>query len=114
VQLETGGLLAALVQARIYLEMCETGPEKNRGVHRMSPRAQRFVYETWLRTMSGRNIDIAGLFGYDAALLSAVQEDIWFRNNSEPHPSDDYTPVNRLEEMMDRFCGIKLSNQAGV
>jgi hypothetical protein len=118
VQLETGGLLAALVQARIYLQMCETSPERNGGMHRLSPRAQRFVFERWLRTMKERNVDIVELFGYDQAVLSAAQQDHWFTCNTEPHPSEQYTPIRQLEEMMERFichgCGIKDLTQVGA
>ena len=49
VQLETGGLLASLVQANIYLDLCEAGQASNGGIHRVTTGAQRFVFERWLR-----------------------------------------------------------------
>jgi len=102
VQFDTGGLLAALVQARFFLEQCETGLEQNRGIHRVSPQAQRFVYEQWVRAMKDRMIDIAELFGHDPGTLSAAQDDDWFIENTEPHPSK-YRPVKVIEEMMGQF-----------
>jgi D-isomer specific 2-hydroxyacid dehydrogenase-like protein len=107
VQLETGGLLAAMVQARTYLDLCEARLAINRDVHRVSPKAQRFVYERWLETMSERNININELFRYDHALLNAVRHDRWFAENSEPRPSAHYTPHNLLEEKMDAFVGAE-------
>jgi hypothetical protein len=103
VQLETGGLLAALVQARTYLDLCEANAAVNRGVHRVAPSAQRFVYERWLQTMKDRNIDIVDLFRYDRTLLDDTQHDLWFAENSQPHPSADYTPLRMVEEKMDAF-----------
>jgi D-isomer specific 2-hydroxyacid dehydrogenase-like protein len=103
VQLETGGLLAALVQARTYLDLCEANLAVNRGMHRVAPSTQRFVYQRWLETMRDRNIDIIDLFRYDRTLLDATQNDVWFAQNSEPHPSADYTPLRILEEKMDVF-----------
>ena len=103
VQLETGGLLAALVQARFYLHFHETRQKQNRRIHRMSPEAQRFVYERWLRTMQDRNIDIMHRFGYDPKTLSAAHQDSWFIEHTEPHPGEHYQPLRKLEEMMDHF-----------
>jgi D-isomer specific 2-hydroxyacid dehydrogenase, NAD binding domain len=103
VQLETGGLLAALVQARLYLDLRETGHEQHSGMYRVSPEAQRYVYETWLRTMKAGNIDIAGRFGYDPATLSAAHDDRWFIEHTEPRPGEHYKPPRRLEEMIDQF-----------
>jgi len=99
VQLETGGLLAALVQARLHLDLCETGEEQNRGVHRVSPEAQRFIYELWLREMKERNIDIVEQFGYDPATLNAAQHDRWIIENSEPHPGE-HKPVASTEQVV--------------
>lgn len=103
VQFDTGGLLAALVQARLFLEQCETGPEQNRGIHRVSPQAQRFVYERWVKAMKDRMIDITELFGPDPGMLSATRHDDWFIGNTEPHPGKHYRPVKVIEEMMGQF-----------
>lgn len=103
VQLETGGLLAALIQARFHLDLCETGQELNRGIHRVSPQAQRFVYERWFRTMVQRNVNVAERFAYDPAMLSAAQHDDWFIRNSEPRAGEHYESQKTLEEMMIRF-----------
>jgi hypothetical protein len=103
VQLETGGLLAALVQARLHLDLCETGHERSSGIQRMSPEAQHYVYETWLRTMKVRNIDIVGRFNYDSTMLSAAHHDRWFIEHTEPRSGQHYKPTGRLEEMMNQF-----------
>jgi len=116
VQLETGGLLAALIQARMYLDFCEKGRACNSGIHRVSPVAQQFVYEEWIRVMRNSKIDIVGLFGYDPAMLRAAQHETWFARNSEPHPGDKYAPLRTQEEEMDQFvcleCNPKRSRQA--
>ena len=103
VQFDTGGLLAALVQARLFLEQCETGHAQNRGIHRLSPQAQRFVYERWIRAMKDRMIDTSDFFGHDPGTLSSTQPDDWFIGNTEPRPSKDYQPVKAVEEMMNEF-----------
>ena len=103
VQFDTGGLLAALVQARLLMDQCETGHEQNRGIHRLSPTAQRFVYERWMRAMKDRMIDITNYFDHDPDLLLAIQPDNWFVENSEPRPGTNYQPVEAIEEMMDQF-----------
>lgn len=109
VQLETGGLLAALIQARIYLELCEEGRARNSGIHRVSPKAQHFVYEEWLRVMRDSKIDIVELFGYEPAMLRAAEHDMWFVKNSEPRAGDEYTPLRTLEEEMDQCLGLECS-----
>jgi len=103
VQLDIGGLLAALIQARLLLEECESSREQNRGLHRVSPKAQRFVYERWLGAMKNRNIDIMDRFGYEPDLLSAVEHDDWFIENTEPRPGEHYRPAKAVEDLMDRF-----------
>lgn len=103
VQFDTGGLLAALVQARLFLDQCKTGREQNRGIHRVSPKAQRFVYERWVRAMKDRMIDITSYFHYDPDLLRTIQPDNWFVENSEPRPGVHYKPAQAIEEMMDQF-----------
>ena len=103
-QLDTGGLLVALVEARLFLELCEKGIERNKGIHRVSPKAQRFVYERWVKAMKDRMID-TDRYGYDPHLLSAVQHDDWFIENTEPRPNEHYKPVKSVEMLMDQFVG---------
>ena len=116
VQLETGGLLAALIQARIYLQFCEEGLTRNSGIHRVSPAAQKFVYEEWLRVMRDSKTDIVEVFGHDPATLRAAQHEVWLAKNSEPHPSTHYAPLRILEDEMDhvvcRECNPVISRQA--
>lgn len=118
VQLETGGLLAALIQACFFLDLCEAGKIANAGVHRVSPQVQRFVYEKWLRTMSERKINVAELFAYEPAMLSAAQYEDWFAQHSEPRAGKHYEPLKELEERM--MCLIRggyfkrAPNQAGA
>lgn len=100
VQLETAGLLAGLMQARIHLGLCEKGEAQNNGVHRMSPAAQSFVYRTWLKEMRGLSINVKKRFGYGSELLSAASHDQWFVQNSEPHPGSGYEPALGCEEVM--------------
>jgi hypothetical protein len=114
VQFDTGGLLIALVQARFFLEQCEAGREQNRGIHRVSPKAQRFVYERWVRAMNDRMIDITDRFDYDPELLKAVQHDDWFIENTEPRPTEYYRPVALVEDLMDQFiCQGRLVRAQG-
>ena len=103
VQFDTGGLLAALVQARLFLDQCETDREQNRGIHRVSPKAQRFVFERWVRAMKDRMIDITSYFDYDPNFLRTIRHDNWFVENSEPRPGTNYQPVEAVEELMDQF-----------
>lgn len=107
VQFDTGGLLMGLVQARFFLDLCEAGREQNRGIHRLSPQAQRFVYRKWVRAMKDRMIDITELFGPDLDTLSSAQHEDWFVASTEPHPSLNYKPVQELEEMMDQFIRME-------
>ena len=100
VQLETGGLLAALIQARIYMSLCETGQAENTGIHRISPEAQSFVYRRWLTMMKGRRSDLQRVYGYDPAILEAARDRWWFFNSSEPHPSLSYEPHLEVENRM--------------
>jgi hypothetical protein len=103
VQLETGGLLAALIQGRIHLEFCEEGVARNHGIQPMSPSAQQFVYEEWLRVMRDSKIDLVELFAYEPALLRAAQEHAWFAKNSEPRARDKYEPPRTPEAEIDQF-----------
>ena len=105
VQLETGGLLAGLVQARIHLALCEKGYEQNTGIHRMSPEAQSFVYKTWLRAMRDRSIDVRERYGYDSEIFRAASYSKWFVDNTEPHPDSGYEPASRTEEVMRQIFG---------
>src|SRR5690349_1218045 len=102
VQLETGGLLAALIQARIYLEFCEAGLARNSGIHRVSPAAHKFVYEEWMKVMRDSKIDLFEIFGHDPASLRAAQHEVWLAKKSEPHPSTRYVPFRILEDEMDQ------------
>ena len=103
VQLETGGLLAGLIQAHFYLELFEKGVEKNDGIHRVSPEAQRFVYQTWTRAMKKYRINIKERFGYDEATLSAARDNQWYVDNSEPAPAAGYRPSINVENAMKRI-----------
>ena len=103
VQVDSCGLLAALIQARLFLELCEIGVEQNGGIHRVSPKAQRFVYEKWASTMRDRRIDVKDRYAYDPQLLKAVQHNDWFIRTTEPHPNEHYRPVNSVENLMDQF-----------
>jgi hypothetical protein len=85
------------------MEHCKTSHEQNSGIHRVSPKAQRFVYERWIRAMKDRMIDVTDRFDYDPDLLQAIQHDDWFIENTEPRPTEHYTPVKPVEEMMDQF-----------
>lgn len=104
VQLETGGLLAGLIQARHYLELVENGASPDTRIHRISPDAQGFVFETWRWALNNRDIDICARYGYDPALLEAPQRNEWLADNTEPrriaNESDD-----RVEEMMRSILG---------
>jgi D-isomer specific 2-hydroxyacid dehydrogenase, NAD binding domain len=108
VQLETGGLLAALMQARLYLDLRETNKEQNREIQRMSTAAQRFVYESWLTAMKDRGIDIKELFGYDSATLNAARHESWLIQHTEPREDEH---VKTIEELMGRLLGV---NQAAT
>jgi hypothetical protein len=98
VQFEIGGLLAALMQARHHLDLCEKGREENSGIRRVSPEAQRFIYEVWLRTMRTLNIDLTDVFGHDPETLAAAQNQSWFVEKTEPHAQR-----NTVEDMMSRM-----------
>lgn len=113
VQVETGGLLAGLIQAHIHLGLCEEGRAKNRGIHRISPEAQRFVYETWLTAMKSRGIDLEQVYGFDPAMLEAARSLSWLAANSEPHPSLTYEPHHDTEAAMARIVEAKARPNAG-
>ncbi len=98
VQLETGGLLAALVQASMYIDLCEIGQASNCGIHRVSVRAQRFVFEKWLQAMAEHRIDIMEIFGFDLGILDDAKHDDWVIEKSDAHIAH---PM--LEEKMNRL-----------
>lgn len=101
VQLETGGLLAALIQAAIYLDLCEERGEQSKGIHRVVPSAQKFVYEHWLQAMKARQISFTEIFGYDPERLDAAPEDCWFVRNTEPAEAND-TIEDKMNELI--YC----------
>jgi len=105
VQIETGGLLAGLIQARTFLRLCEEGRVKSHGIHRISPETQRFVYERWLTAMKDLHIDLTQLYGSDPAILQAAHHRWWFVENSEPYPSLSYKPHQATETAMARMVG---------
>lgn len=100
VQLETGGLLAGLIQARLCLELSETA---TKGIHRLSIDAQRFLFKKWCLVMKHEGIDVCRVFGYDPAVLRAAQHESWFTKNTQPHPNGLYEPITELEAMMRRL-----------
>lgn len=106
VQLESGGLLAGLIQARAYLTLVETGYTQNSGIHRVSPDLQHLVLEVWLDAMQYRGIDIRKLYGYDRAQLALASEDEWFDEYSEPGPAADGSSerVEALTRLIVEYC----------
>lgn len=100
VQIESGGLLASLIQARIHLALYEHGHEQNAGIHRVAPEAQQFVYGNWLSAMAKHNIDVTGKFAYEPAMLRAACKKQWYDANSEPKTASGYKPFGRTEETM--------------
>ena len=113
VQIEIGGLLAGLIQARTYLRLCEEGRVKSHGIHRISPDAQRFIYETWLTAMKDRHIDLSQLYGCDPAILEAGHNRPWFVENSEPLPSLSYKPHQATEIAMARIVEGSSASEFG-
>jgi hypothetical protein len=105
VQLETAGLFSGLIQARSYLELIEDGHEPDTRIHRISPEAQGFVYDLWLRAMKNRGIDIRGLYGYDTSLLAATQRNGWLAEHTEPRVHAGDVSGERIEEMMRSIVG---------
>jgi hypothetical protein len=103
VQLETGGLHAGLIQARLYLELCGMGLKPMIRIHRLAIAAQQFVYERWCAVMKRNGIDICQVFGYDPAVLRAAENESWFVRNTQPHPDNSYEPAAKLEAMMKRL-----------
>jgi hypothetical protein len=100
VQLETAGLLAGLIQARSYLELVENGHQPDTCIHRISPEAQGFIYDLWLRAMKNRGVDIRSLYGYDTSLLTATQRTGWLAEHTEPRMHASNGSGDRVEEIM--------------
>jgi len=99
VQLETGGLLTALIQARLYLELGKSAPRRA-CLHRSLPKAQRFVYDEWLKRMNDHGIDLIETFAYERELLKAAKHETWFAENTEPTGNEH---DHALETAMARF-----------
>ena len=102
VQLETGGLLAALIQARLHLQVCEAKSNENVGLHSVMPKAQRFVYDIWLKTMADRGINPIDVFAIDAEVMSAAQQDEWFARSDLPAIKFEATE-KEVTELMTHF-----------
>ena len=86
VQLETGGLLAGLIQARLYLKLSEMGFRHTGKIQRLSIEAQRFVYNRWCAVMNRYGINVCEVYGYDPEVLRAAQCKSWYSQKSEPSP----------------------------
>jgi hypothetical protein len=111
VQLESGGLLAALIQARLYLQHGERGHEQ-RGVERLSPQLQRFVYETWLQTLAEKGIKLTEVFALTPETLSAARDERWLADHTEPSPGEYYKPVRVIEELVNQFvCRAQVTKE---
>jgi len=102
VQLETGGLLAALIQARHHLQVCEAKRNENVGLHSVIPKAQRFVHEIWLKTMRDHGINPIDVFALDTEVLSAAQQDEWFAR-ADLLPIKFEETEKEVTELMTRF-----------
>lgn len=113
VQVEIGGLLAGLIQARIHLALCERGYTQNSGIHRIAPPAQQFVYENWLGAMRARGIDLEQVYGYDPLLLDAARHRWWFVENSEPLPSRTSGASYQTEQIMAHMLEEGSASQLG-
>lgn len=100
VQLETAGLLTGLIQARSYLDLVERGDEQHMRIHRISPDAQGFIYNLWLRAMENRGVDVQRLYGYDENLLAKTQRNEWLADHSEPRLPANNGSIDRVEETM--------------
>lgn len=103
VQIETGGLLAGLIQAQTHLRLCEDGRATNHGIHRISPELQRFLCETWLKAMKRQQINLPEVYGYEPAMLETARDRWWFVRNTEPLPSESYDPNWIAEAAMTRM-----------
>jgi hypothetical protein len=113
VQIETGGLLAGLIQARTHLRFWEDGRARNDGIHRISPESQRFLFETWTKAMKRQKVDLPQLYGYQPEMLEAACERSWFAENSEPAPSLAYDPNWVTEAAMTKMMASELLHASG-
>lgn len=113
VQIETCGLLAGLIQAHTYSRWCEDGRVKSHGIHRISPEAQRFIYETWLKVMKEQRVDLPELYGCDPATLEAAHNPWWFVENTQPYPSLIYKPHQATERAMARIVEGSSASEFG-
>jgi hypothetical protein len=104
VQLETGGLLAALIQARLHLQVSETKRNENVGLHSVTSTAQRVVFDVWLKTMRELGIDPTDLFAIDPEVLSAAEQDEWFARSDLPPVKLEETE-KEVTELMTRLLG---------
>jgi len=114
VQIETAGLLAGLIQARTHLRFCEDGRARNCGIYRVSPEAQRFLFETWTKAMKRQQIDLPQVYGYEPAMLEAAGERWWFAKNSEPAPASTYDPNWVTEAAMTRMIEERTPSLFGM
>ena len=111
VQIETAGLLTALVQARFYLQITEASARR-RGLHRVAPAAQRLIYDAWLRTMREQGITLTEVFGYEPKVLSAAQHENWFSENTDLPVSELEETVEETEDLMIRFLSRRCAVRA--
>ena len=113
VQLETGGLLAALLQARLHLSLCEAGREQNDGIQRTTPEAQSFIYETWLRVMKGLRLDLHQVYGLDRQLMQAARDRSWLFEHSQPQTSPADESTSAVENLMAQIVAEREVSRVG-
>ena len=115
VQIETAGLLAALIQAHFYLQVCERRAKDNVGLHRVAPKAQHYVFDAWIRTMKDHGMDLGEVFGYEEQMLSAAQHENWFTENTDLAVSELNETVTAVEDLMTRFlsqrCAVRMQGE---
>ncbi len=106
VQLETGGLLASLIQARIHLEQSERNPHGY--LYRVAPKAQRFVFQKWRSAMRKRHVELVDVFAYDRELLRAADDDDeWFAQHTDASVSERQELVEDVMDcMLDEACAV--------
>lgn len=109
VQIETGGLLAGLIQAHNHLTLVENGHADNRGVQRSSLDAQRFLLDVWLSTMQQHGIDIRKRYGYDPAMLAATKHNEWFDAYTEPRTDvRGYSAESMMRTILEHYVPAAL------
>ena len=107
VQLETGGLLASLIQARLHLQLCDGIPTAGGNLYRVALKAQRFVYQTWRKAMRRRNIDLVDVFAYDPETLRATDDDGWFAQHTDASLSERQEGVEELTaRVLGQGCAV--------